>query len=80
MQVYTFELKDGGVPLSKDRSGVHLPDRDRAFRYALDVAHELMSCREAQTRLDVYSVKGRSGRHGRALEAALLPPDHRRRN
>jgi uncharacterized protein DUF6894 len=40
---------------------VRLPDRDRAFEYALDVAHELMSCREAQTRswrLDVYDDQG----------------------
>jgi hypothetical protein len=56
MPVYTFELRDGDRTI-QDSSGVHLPDRDRAFQYARDVAHELMSCREAQTRswrLDVY--------------------------
>ena len=56
MPVYTFELRDGDRKIEDD-DGVNLPDRDHAFHYALDVAHELMSCREAQTRswrLDVY--------------------------
>jgi hypothetical protein len=60
MPVYTFELRDGDRTV-EDGSGVHLPDRDRAFQYALDVAQELMSCREAQTRtwrLDVYDSNG----------------------
>ncbi len=60
MPVYTFELRDGDRTI-QDRSGVHLPDRDRAFQYGRDVAHELMSCREAQTRswrLDVYDDDG----------------------
>jgi hypothetical protein len=60
MPVYTFELRVGDRTV-QDKSGVHLPDRDSAFQYALDVAHELMSCREAQTRswrLDVYGDDG----------------------
>jgi hypothetical protein len=60
MPVYTFELRDGDRTI-QDQGGVRLPDRDRAFEYALDVAHELMSCREAQTRswrLDVYDDQG----------------------
>jgi len=60
MPVYTFELRDGDRKI-EDGNGVNLPDRDHAFDYALDVAHELMSCREAQTRiwcLDVYEGSG----------------------
>jgi hypothetical protein len=60
MPVYTFELRDGDRAI-QDTSGVRLPDRDRAFQYARDVARELMSCREAQTRswrLDVYEGDG----------------------
>lgn len=56
MPIYTFELRDGDRRI-EDGSGVNLPDRDHVVHYALDVAHELMSCREAQTRswrLDVY--------------------------
>jgi hypothetical protein len=60
MPIYTFELRDGDRNV-EDGNGVNLPDRDHAFHYALDVAHELMSCREAQTRswrLDVYEGNG----------------------
>jgi hypothetical protein len=60
MPIYTFELRDGDRKI-EDGDGVNLPDRDHAFHYALDVAHELMSCREAQTRswcLDVYEGNG----------------------
>jgi hypothetical protein len=60
MPIYTFELRDGDRTI-EDGSGVNLLDRDHAFHYALDVAHELMSCREAQTRtwrLDVYEGSG----------------------
>jgi hypothetical protein len=56
MPVYTFELRDGDRAI-QDKTGVQLPDRDGAFEYAHDVAREIMSCREAQTRswrLDVY--------------------------
>jgi hypothetical protein len=56
MPTYTFKLQDGcgGV---EDETGVTLPDDDRAIRYAYDVVHELMRCRELETRswcLDVY--------------------------
>jgi hypothetical protein len=60
MPVYTFELRDGDRRI-EDGSGVNLPDREHARRYARDVARELMSCREAQTRtwrLDVYDGSG----------------------
>ena len=60
MPVYIFELRDGDRRI-EDSSGVKLPDRDHALHYALDVAHELMSCREAQTRswcLDVCDGSG----------------------
>ena len=60
MPVYTFELRDGDRRI-EDGSGVNLPDREHARRYARDVARELMSCREAQTRtwrLDVYDSSG----------------------
>jgi hypothetical protein len=60
MPVYTFELRDGDRRI-EDGSGVTLPDREHARHYALDVARELMSCREAQTRtwrLDVYDGSG----------------------
>jgi hypothetical protein len=56
MPTYTFELKDGSRGVA-DESGVNLPDREHALRYAVDVARELMGGREAQTRfwrLDVY--------------------------
>jgi hypothetical protein len=53
---YTFKLCDdaGGV---EDDIGVSLPNAEMAYRYACDVASELMSCRELRTRhwqLDVY--------------------------
>jgi hypothetical protein len=60
MPVYTFELSDGDRR-TQDGSGVNLLDREHARHYALDVARELMSCREAQTRtwrLDVYDGSG----------------------
>lgn len=60
MPTYTFELRDGDRRIA-DGNGVDLPDREHARDYALDVAHELMSCREAQTRiwrLDVYDGSG----------------------
>jgi hypothetical protein len=61
MPAYTFELRDGDR-IVEDTSAVNLPDREHAFRYARDVARELMSCREAQTRtwrLDVYDSSAR---------------------
>jgi hypothetical protein len=60
MPTYTFELKDGSCGIT-DETGVNLPDREHALRYALDVAQELMGGREAQTRfwrLDVYEDSG----------------------
>lgn len=56
MPTYTFELKDGSCGIT-DGAGVNLPDREHALWYAHDIARELMSGREAQTRfwrLDVY--------------------------
>jgi hypothetical protein len=56
MPTYTFDLKDGGSGVEDD-TGINLPDREHALHYAQDVARELMSCREVQTRywrLDVY--------------------------
>jgi len=56
MPRYTFELRDGSSGIH-DQIGVHLADREQALQYAYDVARELMSCREEQTRfwrLDIY--------------------------
>ncbi len=56
MPLYTFRLRDGRGDL-EDATGVQLPDRDSALRYAHDVVHELMRSRELETRswcLDVY--------------------------
>jgi hypothetical protein len=56
MPTYTFELRDGSSGVY-DEIGIHLPDREHALQYAHDVARELMSRREVQTRcwrLDVY--------------------------
>jgi len=41
MAIYTFRLRDGRGDV-EDATGVELPDRDRAFRYANAVVHELM--------------------------------------
>ncbi|SRR5579884_1752709 len=60
MPTYTFKLRDGDCGL-EDRTGVSLPDLNHARRYARDVARELMSHREGQTRywrLDVYGERG----------------------
>lgn len=62
MPVYTFKLRDGcgGV---EDATGVALPDRNRAIRYANDVVHELMRSREVETRfwcLEIYESGGDS--------------------
>jgi len=59
MPIYTFNLRDGGAR-ARDAAGVNLPDREQAFLYANDVAHELMKGREPETRfwrLDVYENK-----------------------
>jgi hypothetical protein len=56
MPLYTFELQDGERPVG-DETGMWFADRERALHYAHDVARELMSAREPQTRtwrLDVY--------------------------
>ncbi len=60
MTIYTFELRDGSSGI-QDTIGVDLPDRERAYGYAEEVARELMSSREVQTRawrLDVYENNG----------------------
>ena len=56
MPFYTFELQDGGRPVG-DETGEWFADRDRAVHHACDVARELMTARELQTRswcLDIY--------------------------
>jgi hypothetical protein len=56
MPRYTFKLCDDGGGV-EDNVGVNLPDGETAYRYACDVASELMNCRELRTRhwrLDVY--------------------------
>jgi hypothetical protein len=56
MPVYTFNLRDGEDG-AEDQTGVTLPDRDQAYQYASEVAHELMKGWEPQARfwrLDVY--------------------------
>jgi hypothetical protein len=55
MPRYTFKLSDDGGGIEDD--GVNLPDAEIAYRYACDVAHELMKGREPSTRswrLNVY--------------------------
>ena len=56
MPRYTFKLCDDGSGVEDD-VGVTLPNADAAYRYACEVVHELMDCRELRTRhwrLDVY--------------------------
>jgi hypothetical protein len=56
MPLYTFELQDGERPVG-DVSGAWFADRERALEHAHDVARELMTAREQQTRtwrLDIY--------------------------
>src|SRR6266480_4418084 len=56
MPTYTFKLKDDGAGVEDD-IGINLPNADMAYRYACDVARELMRGREQRTRrwqLDVY--------------------------
>jgi|SRR6516164_4375761 hypothetical protein len=56
MPRYTFELQDGERPVG-DETGVWFADRERALDHAHDVARELMTARELQTRswrLDIY--------------------------
>lgn len=53
---YTFRLRNDGRALEDD-TGVALTDNASAYRYARDVARELMRSRETQTRywlLEVY--------------------------
>jgi len=56
MPLYTFELQDGERAVG-DETGLWFADRERALDHAHDVARELMTAREVQTRtwrLDVY--------------------------
>ena|SRR5690242_17913503 len=56
MPRYTFKLFDDSGAVEDD-VGVSLPTAEVAYRYACDVALELMNCRELRTRhwqLDVY--------------------------
>jgi hypothetical protein len=61
MPRYTFRLRDDDAGVEDD-TGVSLPDVEVAYRYACDVVHELMNCREQRTRfwqLDVYEGEGK---------------------
>jgi hypothetical protein len=49
MPVYTFNLRDGEDG-AEDLTGVTLPDREQAYQYANEVAHELMKGWEPQAR------------------------------
>lgn len=49
MPLYTFELHDGERSIG-DETGVWFADREGAIGHAHDVARELMSARELQTR------------------------------
>jgi hypothetical protein len=56
MPKYTFDLRTGDGRVEDD-AGVRLPDRVHAVAHAVEVAHDLMRCREPQTRawcLEVY--------------------------
>jgi hypothetical protein len=56
MPRYTFELQDGEHPIG-DEDGVWLDNRDHAVDHAQNVARQLMTARERETRawrLDVY--------------------------
>jgi hypothetical protein len=56
MAIYTFRVRDGRGDV-EDTTGVQLPDRVSALRYAHDVVHELMRSRELETRswrLEIY--------------------------
>ena len=60
MPTYKFKLIDDGEGVEDD-VGVDLPDAEIAYRYACDVARELMDHRERKTRhwrLDVYKENG----------------------
>jgi hypothetical protein len=60
MPTYKFALRDGRRAI-EDEGGVTLPDDVYAFRYARQIAAELMTGREKETRtwlLDVYDEDG----------------------
>jgi hypothetical protein len=60
MPTYKFKLIDDGEGIEDD-VGVSLPDAEIAYRYACDVARELMDHRERKTRhwrLDLYEDDG----------------------
>src|SRR5215831_8485403 len=60
MPTYKFKLIDDSDGIEDD-VGVSLPDAEIAYRYACDVARELMDHREQRTRhwrLDVYEGNG----------------------
>jgi hypothetical protein len=62
MAIYTFRVRDGRGDV-EDTTGVELPDRDGAVRYANDVVRELMRSREVETRswcLEIYESGGDS--------------------
>ena len=73
MAIYTFILRDGRGDV-EDTTGVELPDRDNALRYARDVVYELMRSRELETRswrLEIYE----SGADGPICEIPFASVD-----
>jgi len=73
MAIYTFRLRDGRGDV-EDTTGVELPDRDNALRYARDVVYELMRSRELETRswrLEIYE----SGADGPICEIPFASVD-----
>jgi len=73
MVIYTFRLRDGRGDV-EDTTGVELPDRDNALRYARDVVYELMRSRELETRswrLEIYE----SGADGPICEIPFASVD-----
>src|SRR5262249_50165342 len=72
MPVYTFELQDGECQVG-DETGLWFADRERALDHAHDVARELMTARESETRswrLDVYE----DGRRVQEVPFASMDP------
>jgi hypothetical protein len=60
MPTYTFKLRDDDEGIDDD-IGINLPNAAIAYRYACDIARELMNHREQSTlywRLDVYQDNG----------------------
>jgi hypothetical protein len=74
---YTFQLRDG-ARLIQDPMGVQLRDRSAARDYAQQVARELMSGREPETRMWCLDVHEDDSAHVLAIPFATIDPtlDH----